>query len=224
MKTRIEYRELFNIFDKDNIANPETAQKEYADKLREETLNDIKNNYYSSFGGLKTVEFSENAFKLLSEAMENGWSKFEADIGEIVQLRLTANGRQVKNYDWFKLVCLIFNEEYKVNEKLEAAMEKQTTLEQTAILKDIQSNLSAFGRIENFNDLERQINDFREENFWYHRITHEKLEQILQSFCKDRLRVYKPACSGSQSAAFDGKGLRARIGKGAGSRGVAFAR
>ena len=131
----IEYGELFNIFDKDNIANPETAQKEFAGKLREETLKDIENNYYSKLGGQRTVEFSQNAFDLLSEAMENGWSKYEADKGEIVQLRLTANGRQVKDYDWFKLVCLIFNEEYKVNEKLEAAMEKQTMLEQTAILK-----------------------------------------------------------------------------------------
>ena len=187
----IEYSELFNIFDKDNIANSETAQKEYAGKLREEILKDIKNNYYSSFGGLKTIEFSDNAFKLLSEAMENGWSKFEADRGEIVQLRLTANGRQVKDYDWFKLVCLIFNEEYKVNEKLEAAMEKQTTLEQTAILKEIQSNLSAFGRIENFHDLERQINDFREENFWYHQRTHEMLRE-LKEIVLNQLRVTNP--------------------------------
>ncbi|HSK72019.1 MAG TPA: hypothetical protein VK892_10020, partial [Pyrinomonadaceae bacterium] len=185
---RINYNELLNIFDKDSIANPKTSQKEFTDKLKEQTLQDIKNGYYAKFGGQKAVPFSQDGFDLLSEAINNGWENFPQDRDFTIQLKLTAHGNQVKKYDWFHLVCVIFNEEYKVNEKIEAAMQKHTALEQTALLKQISSNFQSFGRLENFHDLERQIEDFREENFVYHQITHEKLNEIL-NLLRGQMRV-----------------------------------
>ncbi len=174
---RIDYKELFSIFDKDNIANPEIAQKEFAGKLKEQTLSDIKNSYYAKFGGRKAVSFSQNAFDLLSEAINNGWEDFPDDKDFTIQLKLNAKGNRVKKYDWFHLVCIIFNEEYKVNEKIEAAIQKQTTLEQTALLKQI----ADFGRIENFSELEWQISDFREENYWLHKDTQKKQDKAQDS-------------------------------------------
>ena len=161
----INYKELFSIFDKDNLANPEEKQEELSKKLKEETLNDIKNSYYAKFGGQITIPFSQNAFDLLSEAINDGWEQFAEDESFIIQLKLTAHGSRVKKYDWFQLLCVIFNEEYKVNEKVEAAIQKQTALEQTALLKQISANLQSFGQIEDFENLTQEVLSFKEEIF-----------------------------------------------------------
>ena len=58
---QIDFKELFSIFDQDNIANPERAQKEFAEKLKAQTLRDIKNNYYSNFVGLKRLSATRSA-------------------------------------------------------------------------------------------------------------------------------------------------------------------
>jgi tetratricopeptide (TPR) repeat protein len=177
---RIDYRELFSIFDRENIAGTKQAQNNFAGKLKEETLKDIKNSSYAKFGGQISVPFSQNAFDLLSDAIYSGWEQFAEDKDFTIQLKLTAAGSRVKKYDWFKLLCVVFNEEYKVNEKIEAAMQKQIALGQTALLEQISHDLQSFGRIENFNDLERRISDFREESLESHRTTHEKQDKAQE--------------------------------------------
>lgn len=47
----LNYQELFQIFDKDKIINTETNSKEFAEKIKEENLKEVKSNYYSKFFG-----------------------------------------------------------------------------------------------------------------------------------------------------------------------------
>lgn len=168
---KVDYIELFNIFDKDNIAYSKEAQEELSSKLRAETLKEIQNTSYYKLFGQQNVYLMDNAYALLTDAINNGWKHYPEDESPIVELKLSADGNRVKEYDWFQLVCVIFNEEYKVNEKIEAAMQKQIGLEQTSLLTDIKDRLQAFGQIENYKGLKNQIADFQEENYWLHTAT-----------------------------------------------------
>jgi Flp pilus assembly protein TadD len=63
-----------------------------------------------------------------------------------------------KKYDWFYLVCAIFNEEYKANPKIQAAAQK-------LLLLDISEKLNNFGTLNqtSIDELTKQISGFADE-------------------------------------------------------------
>lgn len=162
----INYQELFNIFDKDKIVNPEKSAKEFAEKIKEENLKEIENNYYSKFFGQIAID-SESGYKMLKDAISNGWDelKVEEDFAGFIKLNISRlqpneNG---KKYDWFKLVCIIFNEEYKNDQKIQAALQKREILEIKSLLLASDS-LGYLGKLENqIKDLTLEILAFKEE-------------------------------------------------------------
>ncbi|MCY7346482.1 MAG: tetratricopeptide repeat protein, partial [Pyrinomonadaceae bacterium] len=176
---KINPQDLFSIFDRENVANSKDKQEILADELKKETIQEIQNSflahheqlrvYFSRNASrhLKDIYSTDNGFKLLKEAIKNVWEQYELpeEDDSIIQLKLTAYGKKVTRHDWFQLVCVIFNEEYKVNEKIEAAMNRQTTLEQTALLKQISANLQSFGQIKDFKNLTEEVLKFKEEIF-----------------------------------------------------------
>lgn len=171
----LDRAEILSIFDPGKTDDPQATQKQVSDKLKKSVLRDLESNYFG-------VAFNERAFGLLKDKIEKGWQEFPEDKDFSIQLKL--KNRAEKTYDWFELVCIFFTEEYKENPRVKAAILRQAQITQLALhnqqinlLNNITRNLDAFGTLgAGLDDLLKRIADFQEENFYLHKVTHEKLD------------------------------------------------
>jgi tetratricopeptide (TPR) repeat protein len=105
--------------------------------------------------------FDRDAFDLLKTTVENGWEELplERRSSEHFITLNVANLKQSptgKKYDWFYLVCSIFNEEYKDDPRVKAAANK-------SLLLTISAKLETFGTLETeLSKLVEQISNFAE--------------------------------------------------------------
>ncbi|HWS99376.1 MAG TPA: hypothetical protein VN256_03815 [Pyrinomonadaceae bacterium] len=173
---RLDYQDIFSIFDQQNLAGAESTQQEVSEKIKKAVIADIKNTYFG-------VDSSAGALSLLEGKINDGWEESPNASGSIIQLKI--ENRRKNKYDWFELVCILFNEEYKENPRVKAAMEAQAHLSQIALLNSISKNLNAFGTLGvGLNELINQVTDFREENFYLHKITHQELKEIKETLAE----------------------------------------
>ncbi len=211
----IERAQIINLFDFKGLglkpnSTPTEVQRQLAENLKEDALTEIRAERYS------VSPLPEAAHKLLEEAIKNGWNEFVPDAAPLTSLNLSGKLYRPerkralintdKQYDWFSLVCGLFDEEYKTNERVKAAMQKYLLLD----IRDRQSNdvLTKdgkpiatevfFGHIEQFGDsftrLEALlkivdakqdeilgfVKNFIEENRSLHVITHRKLDFLIR--------------------------------------------
>ena len=178
-QTAVNNQDILEIFN----ANDKTVndiQQEIVKKLRAETYDLIRTDNESF------LLYNQNGFDLLKDKIENGWTE---------QLTPTA---PEKFYDWFSLVCGVFNDEYK-NPRVTAAMQKRLNLQTQNILSRIDENLqnngASFTQIyDSLAGIDRSaaraegktdfligfVAQFREEDFALHKITHEKQDKALR--------------------------------------------
>jgi tetratricopeptide (TPR) repeat protein len=125
----IEPDQIIGLFDPQLNFAPAEIQKQITEKLQEDALTEIRSEYYPT-------TFSQNASSLLEEAIRTGWNETERDKKsssgvpslyplELKQALINAD----RQYDWFSLVCGFFNEEYKENARVQAAMQKYLLLD-----------------------------------------------------------------------------------------------
>lgn len=156
--TAEQFHACFDIYQKTTAPNfQELVAKEFKAEMIEEF--EYLQRFETLTGGYQNVSFDSEGFKSLKNAINNGWN--EPLPGEIIDeyavtpaienLKPNRNGR---TYDWFELVCIIFNEEYKNNEKVERAAQKQVLLE-------ILGKFDTFGKLNtNVPTLIKQISTF----------------------------------------------------------------
>ncbi|MDQ3257413.1 MAG: hypothetical protein M3R15_26605 [Acidobacteriota bacterium] len=125
----VEEDQLIGLFDpKLNLA-PTEIQNKLVENLKEDALKEIRTEYTS------VSPLPEAASKLLEEAIKTGWNEFADDAAYVTSLNLYRPEQKRalintdKQYDWFSLVCGLFNEEYKNNKSVEAAMQKYLLLD-----------------------------------------------------------------------------------------------
>ena len=138
--------------------NPDT-QKNVAAEFKKDIIRE-----FEVLGKISSeFKIDDDGFKILKTAIFDGWndlpkenifSKHFTDLS-IINVPQSRIG---KKYNWFDLVCIIFNEEYKNNPKVEAAAQKQ-------MLLDISTKLNAFGTLNNttVSQLTKQISDFADD-------------------------------------------------------------
>jgi len=198
----VEQDQIIGLFDPKLSLAPTDTQKKLIKKLQDDALREIRTEYYSA-------SFSENAYKLLEEAIRTGWNESKDDKSTTAVPGLYPLGLKQalintnKQYDWFSLVCGLFNEEYKTNERVEAAMQKYLLLDirdrQTGVQLDpkmvadlLAGHLQQFGdsfvRLEELlktidakqDEILGFVKNFIEENRGLHKITHEKLDYVIK--------------------------------------------
>ena len=198
----VEQDQIIGLFDPKLSLAPTDTQKKLIKKLQDDALREIRTEYYSA-------SFSENAYKLLEEAIRTGWNESKDDKSTTAVPGLYPLGLKQalintnKQYEWFSLVCGLFNEEYKTNERVEAAMQKYLLLDirdrQTGVQLDpkmvadlLAGHLQQFGdsfvRLEELlktidakqDEILGFVKNFIEENRGLHKITHEKLDYVIK--------------------------------------------
>jgi flagellar biosynthesis GTPase FlhF len=100
--------------------------------------------------------YTQSGFELLKNSIESGWTE-----------QATPTSPEY-HYNWFSLVCGIFNDECKTP-RIEAAL-------QNKLFKNLFIKLGEFGK--SFDLLSKEITDFRNENYQQHKYTHRKLDEI----------------------------------------------
>ena len=118
----VEQTEIIRLFDPKENINPDEAQKQLVARLKRITIEE--------FAG---ADIPEHAAKFLIEAIETGWNETEKPqafaSSSLYPLGLRQNLINAeKEFDWFSLLCGLFNEEYKNNPQVEAAMQKYLLL------------------------------------------------------------------------------------------------
>jgi hypothetical protein len=172
----LNYKEVFTIFSRS------TTDLQYKEIIRQGVVDSIKTTYYG-------VAFSEAAFNLLKDKIENGWQEFPENNELIVQLKLK---QRLEYFDWFELVCIFFNEEYKKNTRIQAAIGKELQFEQLNLLNNISESLASLGTV-NIDEILNDLSEFREEAYNLHNLTHQQLEatQEQNRFTHEKLREIK---------------------------------
>ena len=179
-QTVVTEKDISQLFDA-QASNPVELRQSVVRKLQEETFDLIRTDD-DSF-----PHYSMNGFELLKAKIENGWTE-------------TASPTSPSHeYKWFELVCGCFNEEYKNNPAVKAAMQKNLQLDTLSTLNLLIKNLDQFGdsferlfesqtkiqqtatRTENKLDffVTNLFMQFRQEEFALHERTHEKLDKLL---------------------------------------------
>jgi hypothetical protein len=183
----IDYKTIFTIFDYEKLnsgAEAETLQ-EFQIKLKAECLWDLRNNYYSKALGQVAVPFSEEGYNLLQEAIMNGWEEFP-DFGDLIQLNLHIEntGLTTKRFDWFALLCALFNEEYKTNPRIQAALHKRETAQiKNLLLENFSKGLDFLAKLENnIGNLTDTVLKSREESLQLHTTSHVKIDELKSLF------------------------------------------
>lgn len=138
--------ELMRLFDPEQFdqqlnASSAAAHEQLIATLKDDALAEIRGERYSMF------PLPEAADKMLEEAIKEGWNEFEPDTKEFISLGLSrslpppepqaALTKPHKQFKWFSLLCGFFNEEYKQNEHVKAAMLKYLLLD----IRDRQGNI-----------------------------------------------------------------------------------
>ncbi len=192
----VEQDQIIGLFDPKLGLAPTDTQKKLIKKLQDDALREIRTEYYSA-------SFSENAYKLLEEAIRTGWNESKDDKSTTAVPGLYPLGLKQalintnKQYDWFSLVCGLFNEEYKTNERVEAAMQKYLLLD----IRDRQGNVITdeggkpvpvaakvfFGHLEQFGDsftrLEALLNTIDAKQ--------DEILGFVKSFIEENRRLHK---------------------------------
>ncbi|HEX8195272.1 MAG TPA: tetratricopeptide repeat protein [Pyrinomonadaceae bacterium] len=119
----VEQTEIIRLFDPNENISPDEAQKLLIARLKQITLEE--------FAG---ADAPKDATNLLTEAVEMGWNETETQKTFVSSSLYPLNLRQnlintEKEYDWFSLLCGLFNEEYKHDELVKAAMQKYLLLD-----------------------------------------------------------------------------------------------
>ena len=119
----VEQTEIIRLFDPKENINPDEAQKQLVVRLKRITIEE--------FAG---ADVPEHAAKLLIEAIKTGWNETDKQqpfpSTSLYPLGLRQNLINAeKEFDWFSLLCGWFNEEYKNNPQVEAAMQKYLLLD-----------------------------------------------------------------------------------------------
>lgn len=106
----VEEDQLIGLFDPKLNLEPTDVQKQLVEKLKEDALKEILTEYTS------ISPLPEAASKLLEEAIKTGWNEFADDTAHLTSLNLYRPEQKRalintnKQYDWFSLVCGLFNE------------------------------------------------------------------------------------------------------------------
>ena len=189
---------------------PDEVQKRLVEKLREDALAEIRSERYS------VSPIPETAYRLLEEAITAGWNEFADDTAYLTSLNLRTGlrrpGRESalndvgRQFDWFGLVCGLFNEAYKTDGRVAAAAQKYLLLDirdrqgKTILTEGGRSAAAEvfFGHIERLGDsfarlevlltatdarqdaILGQVKNFIEENRRLHVITHGKLDHVIR--------------------------------------------
>lgn len=177
-----DYEEIFSVFDKEKMKSEDTTIEEFKSRSKEAVLRDIRNRYYSTLKGQRGVAFSEDGYKLLEEAIVNGWVNLKLPQGSIVQLGIIDGGLAdaAPAQDWFELVCLIFNGDFKTNQRVQTALLREDTeITKTTLLNFVSSGLESLGRLErDLSELTSTVTEFRKENLLQSELTNEKLDDM----------------------------------------------
>jgi tetratricopeptide (TPR) repeat protein len=153
----LSFDEFVQVFDIYRQAVESGSQAEVSHSLKEDILRELE--LLPKFSVLK---FDQDAFSLLAATIQTGWEELppERVLSEhFVTLNISNLERAPsgKKYDWFYLVCSIFNEEYKNNPRIAAAAQRQ-------LLLGIFGALETFGTItSDISTLTAKISDFAEE-------------------------------------------------------------
>lgn len=153
----LSFDEFVPVFDTYRQAVESGSQASISESLKADIIRELE--ILSTFPNYK---FDRDAFSLLTATIQTGWEELppERVLSEhFVTLDISNFERAPsgKNYDWFYLVCSIFNEEYKNNPRIAAAAQKQ-------LLLNIVGELQTFGTLNTkIPDLINQISNFADE-------------------------------------------------------------
>ena len=180
----VEYETLFSIYDIEKLRTPESALIEFSEKSKQEILNELRINYYSKALGQISIPFSNEAYDSLQKAVKEGWKPNYKVQGNLISLGISNLSRNTQEYDWFKLVCIYFNEECKSNPRIQASIQKN----QADQLKSIVLNWATTG-IEMMQSLSNQLNELKSDiletriaNEQLHKITHKQIDELNENF------------------------------------------
>jgi tetratricopeptide (TPR) repeat protein len=178
----VEHDEIIGLFDPKLNLQPTDIQKQLVAKLKEDALAEIRHEFAKHTSDVTSINLTAHtpvnnaAYKLLEEAINTGWNEFEEDASDLTLLSLSKSfyrpeQKQTlintdKQYDWFSLVCGLFNEEYKTDGRVQAAMQKYLLLDirdrQTGVALDpktiadlLAGHLAQFG--DSFTRLEKLL-------------------------------------------------------------------
>lgn len=180
----VDYKTIFSTYEAEELTSPEKALEEFSNKAKQEILREIRNNYYSKMAGQIAIPFSQEAYTLLETAIRRGWKQVPEFEGELISLGVSDFSQGNEKYDWFNLVCLYFNEEFKSNPRVQASIQKQETAEiKSLILEWASQGLESMHSIQQqLDDLILTIQDSRRENVLLHEKTQQQLNQINEQF------------------------------------------
>jgi len=153
----LSFDEFVSVFDVYRQVIESGSQASVSESLKEDIIRELE--ILSTFPNYK---FDRDAFSLLAATIQTGWEELppERVLSEhFVTLDISSLERAPsgKNYDWFYLVCSIFNEEYKNNPRVAADAQKQ-------LLLKIFGALETFGTLtSDISTLTAKISDFAEE-------------------------------------------------------------
>jgi tetratricopeptide (TPR) repeat protein len=129
----IERDQLLTLFDPARDDTPQEIQQRLIDRLKEDALAEIRVEQTS------ISPIPDAAYRLIEEAIQHGWDEYAEDRAYLTSLNLA---RQIeapeekgsllaphRQFDWFSLVCGLFNEEYKRNDQVNRAMQKYLLLD-----------------------------------------------------------------------------------------------
>jgi tetratricopeptide (TPR) repeat protein len=156
-RAAISFDEFVQIFDIYQRVVERGVQAAVSNSLKEDILRELE--IHSTFPDSK---FDPDAFSLLATTLQTGWEELSPKGGanehfvkpDISSLERAVSG---KKYDWFYLVCSIFNEEYKTNPRIEATTRKQ-------LLLKILAGLETFGTLKSdISTLTAEISNFADD-------------------------------------------------------------
>jgi Flp pilus assembly protein TadD len=150
-----------------NEAEAQTAREKIAGMMRDSVLEEIE----YAVRIVPDFKMNEAGLDSLKSTLENGWEEIPPepqDSNEYVSLNISDKRQQkIERFDWFDLVCGFFDEEYKNNPRVEAAVAKRQWSEISAKLdnlvtidtkiSDIVSKISAFA--EQLNRMEAKLDE-----------------------------------------------------------------
>ena len=155
----LTFNEFTAVFDTYKQASNPDNQKKIADEFKTDIIRELEFLEIAD----SDIKRDAEALKNLKKAIRNGWNAMPKGNAlnqnyvslSIIELPQSALG---KRHDWFDLVCVVFNEEYKENPRVETAAQKQ-------MLLDISKKLDSFGTVnsEDYKKLIEQINTFADD-------------------------------------------------------------
>lgn len=175
---------------------------ENLNQVIEKATEDILQEIY--VGGPYGEPFAESAYHIVEIAVRNGWKISYNKHSRSTQHSLRQTNISSKECNWFSLICDFFNEEYKTNPRVTAAVQKYLLLDIHVPQKDsvgtrdgrdialfskhLDRFCDSFARLrvllETRDDIQNEIlaflKDSIEENRRLHTTTHQKLAEIEQ--------------------------------------------